>query len=75
MSEDKLKYNIYPTSDTNALPISLIDMARDGYKVESIDERERSLLMTRRQALIMELGAIEEYLGLQRSIIPKHKRE
>lgn len=36
---------------------------------------DRSLWMTRRQAIIMELGAIEDYLGMERSIVPKRKRE
>lgn len=38
------------------------------------DERVRALYMSRRQALIIELGSIEDYLGLERSIIPKRKR-
>ncbi|MCC6315426.1 MAG: hypothetical protein IT337_15585 [Thermomicrobiales bacterium] len=38
-------------------------------------EAERRLWMTRRQAIIMELGAIEDYLDLPRSIVPKRKRE
>jgi hypothetical protein len=36
--------------------------------------RERTLLMTIRQALIMILGALEDYLGEERSIIPRRKR-
>ena len=40
-----------------------------------IDERARVLLMAVRQALIIALGAIEDYLGLERSIIPRRKRE
>ena len=31
-------------------------------------------LMRRRQALIIELGAIEAALALPRSIVPRHKR-
>ena len=38
-------------------------------------DRERALLMAIRQALIIALGAIEEYLGLARSIVPRRKRE
>lgn len=38
------------------------------------DERTRALLMSRRQALIIELGSIEDYLEIERSIIPKRKR-
>lgn len=38
-------------------------------------EAARRLWMTRRQAIIMELGAIEDYLDLPRSIVPRRKRE
>lgn len=27
-----------------------------------------------RQALIMLIGALEDYLGIERSIVPRHKR-
>ena len=40
-----------------------------------VPDRERALWMAIRQALIIALGAIEEYLGLQRSIVPRRKRE
>jgi len=36
--------------------------------------RTRTLLMAIRQALIMCLGAIEDYLQMRRSIVPKGKR-
>jgi len=36
--------------------------------------KARALLMTLRQALIMVLGAIEDYLGIERSIVPRRKR-
>ncbi len=39
-----------------------------------MDEQEHKYLMTRRQCLIMELGAIEDRLGMERSIVPKRKR-
>jgi hypothetical protein len=39
-----------------------------------MDTRLRSLLMSIRQALIIALGAIEDYLELNRSITPRHKR-
>lgn len=39
-----------------------------------MDARVKTLLMSIRQALIIALGAIEEYLGLGRSIPPKHKQ-
>ena len=38
-------------------------------------DRTRTLLMAIRQALIIALGAIEEYLEIERSITPKHKRD
>ena len=36
---------------------------------------ERDLLLKRREALLLELGAIEEYLGMERSVLPKRRRE
>lgn len=42
---------------------------------QSITEQERRFQMARRQAIIIELGAIEDYLGLERSIVPRRKRE
>lgn len=35
----------------------------------------RYLLLIVRQALLAILGGIEDYLGLERSVIPKHRRE
>lgn len=40
-----------------------------------VTEPERRFQMARRQAIIIELGAIEDYLGLDRSIVPRRKRE
>ena len=40
----------------------------------SIKGDEVRLLMAERQALIIRLGAIEDYLGMERSITPRHKR-
>ena len=40
-----------------------------------ITDNERRFQMARRQAIIIELGAIEDYLGLERSIVPRRKRE
>jgi hypothetical protein len=37
-------------------------------------DRDRRLLMAIRQALIIALGALEDYLGFERSITPKRKR-
>ncbi len=42
---------------------------------DQITEPERRFQMARRQAIIIELGAIEDYLGLERSIVPRRKRE
>lgn len=39
-----------------------------------ITESERKWLMTIRQTLLMQLGAIEERLGMERSIVPKRKK-
>lgn len=39
-----------------------------------VDDSTRALLMTVRQSLIMVIGAMEDYLGLERSIIPRRKR-
>lgn len=35
---------------------------------------DKRLMMARRQAIIIELGAIEDYLGMERSIVPRRKR-
>jgi len=39
-----------------------------------IPERTKMLLMALRQALIIALGAIEDYVEMERSIVPKHLR-
>jgi hypothetical protein len=36
---------------------------------------DREYLLARRQAILLELGAIERRLGLPRSVVPKHERE
>jgi hypothetical protein len=38
-------------------------------------DRVRVLLMSLRQALIIALGALEDYLRLERSIVPRRKRK
>ena len=40
----------------------------------SIKGDQHRLLMAERQALIIRLGAIEDFLGIDRSITPRHKR-
>ena len=41
---------------------------------EQKPDRTKALLLSIRQALIIVLGAIEEYLGMERSIVPRRKR-
>lgn len=41
---------------------------------EGADDAERRMLMVRRSALIMELGALEDYLGMERTIRPRAER-
>lgn len=40
----------------------------------TMTQSTRVLLLTVRQALIMILGALEDYLGMERSITPRRKR-
>lgn len=39
-----------------------------------LDSRTRVLLLAMRQALLIALGALEDYLNLSRSVTPKHRR-
>jgi len=39
-----------------------------------IGERYRKYLIGKRQCLIMELGLLEDFIDIERSIIPRHKR-
>lgn len=41
---------------------------------QPVTERDRQLFLTIRRANIMMIGAIEDYLGMDRSIPPKDKR-
>jgi hypothetical protein len=43
--------------------------------MDGVSTKDRALLMVVRQALIMVLGGIEDYLGMPRSVQPKRKRE
>jgi hypothetical protein len=43
--------------------------------IRVITASERMLLLSRRQALLIELGSIEDYLDMERSVIPKHRRD
>lgn len=40
-----------------------------------ISDSERRYLMAERQACIIRLGALEDYLQMERSIVPRRKRE
>jgi hypothetical protein len=40
-----------------------------------VGDRFRVFLMAVRQAIIISLGALEDYLEIPRSIIPRRKRE
>jgi len=40
-----------------------------------VSEKFRVFLMAFRQACIICIGAVEEYLGMERSITPRHKRK
>ena len=44
-------------------------------KKGKMTDSTRCLLMSIRQALIMAIGAIEDFLEIQRSIVPRHKRK
>jgi len=39
-----------------------------------IHPRTKVLLMHARECLIIMLGALEDYLGMERSIVPRRKR-
>jgi len=39
-----------------------------------IGERYRKYLIGKRQCLIMELGLLEDFIDIERSIVPRHKR-
>lgn len=50
------------------------DDAPEPMRNPTISEHERMFLMRRREALMLELNAIEDYLELERSLIPRRKR-
>ena len=41
---------------------------------DGVGDAERKMLMVRRSAMIMELGALEDYLGMERTIWPRPER-
>jgi uracil-DNA glycosylase len=52
----------------------MIDARPRPTEFETTSPRTRVLLMALRQALIIALGALETYLDIPRSIVPKHER-
>jgi hypothetical protein len=50
-------------------PVRIVD------DIRVITASERTLLLARRQAILIELGGIEDYLGMERSVIPRHRRD
>jgi hypothetical protein len=42
--------------------------------IGALSNTDRKTLFAIRQALLIALGAIEEFLGIERSVTPKHKR-
>lgn len=51
--------------------ISALKPSKDNANIE---DKERAFLLTMRQALLMQLGAIEDRLNIERSVTPKHRR-
>jgi hypothetical protein len=51
-----------------------VDTSKDYSTQTMTDPKLKVLLMAIRQALLIALGALEEYIGLERSVIPKHKK-
>ena len=51
------------------------DLSRMATCGKLAEERTRAMLMSVRQALIIMLGAIEDYLEMERSIVPRRKRD
>jgi len=65
---------VSPALDTSAKPgDNTIDTVQSTEHL-FVDARVRVLLMAIRQAMIIALGAIEDYLEMERSIIPRRKR-
>lgn len=50
-------------------PVRIVD------DIRVITTSERTLLLARRQAILIELGGIEDYLGMERSVVPRHRRD
>ena len=55
--------------------MTIIVQTSKGVRLATKEEKERHLLLARRQAILIELGSIEDYLGMERTVVPKHLRE
>lgn len=54
--------------------MSVMEMPTQQAQVTEINPKTKALLYAVRQALLIVLGAIEDYLGCSRSVTPKHDR-
>ena len=60
------------TSSTHeGYKITVDQSAEKGYNV---DKRTRAFWLSVRQALLILLGALEDYLEMPRSVVPKHRK-
>jgi hypothetical protein len=58
-----------PAGVKDRAPIRIVD------EIRVVTASERTLLLARRQAILIELGGIEDYLGMERSVVPRHRRD
>jgi len=61
------------------LPLSISRQSPESHwyhetDARTTDDSSRVLWLAVRQALLIVLGAVETYLGLERTVIPKRKR-
>ena len=54
--------------------LTQIDQLAEALNRHPLDEAQRALLLSLRQARLIELGAIERYLQIAQTIRPKHRR-
>lgn len=57
-----------------AANLAQIDQLAEVLHRHPLDEAQRALLVSLRQARLIELGAIERYLQMAQTIRPKHRR-
>ena len=60
--------------ETDSQLLETIRTLRYDYSMIQVDDKTRVLLYAIRQALLMLLGALEDFMEIERSVIPKHKR-